>query len=608
MATANRLFFGDNLDVLRRYIPDASVDLIYLDPPFNSDAVYNALFKAKHGSLAASQIKAFDDTWTWDEAAAKAFHETVEGDGGGAVGNALEAFRKMLGDCDMLAYLSIMTQRLKELHRVLKDSGSLYLHCDPTASHYLKIILDAIFGPENFRNEIIWRRTGSHGPRKQFGPIHDVILFFTKTDNYFFEIVRTPYMLGHVQSRYAEQADGRLLQTTGGNILTGAGVTASGESGKPWRGFNPSAKGRHWAVPGDLASQMPASFQGLGVLAKLEALYQAGLISITPGNEWPVPVRYLKEGDGVPLQDIWARQPYTGGTVYGTDDEIDADVGWLGPTSPERLGYPTQKPLGLLYRIIKSSCPESGVVLDPFCGCGTAIHAAELLNRPWIGIDITYLAVAEIKARLAREFPQGVSFETKGEPTSLPDAEALAASDEYQFQFWALGLVGARKHSVKKGADGGIDGRLIFHDDVKGSSKHIIISVKAGKNISVAHVRDLRGVVEREKAAIGVLITMHEPTKPMRQEAASAGFYTSAWGSPGTTHPRIQILTIKELLEGGRIDYPAFRGFNVTHMPATFDPSAPVSPAKAVKQKAIKQSPKKPIPKRRQKGLFDQPE
>jgi site-specific DNA-methyltransferase (adenine-specific) len=416
-------------------------------------------------------------------------------------------------------------------------------------------------------------------------------------------------MKGHVESRYTVQPDGRLLQSTGGNILTGAGVTADGESGKPWRGFNPSAKGRHWAIPGDIASQMASGFEKLGVLDKLEGLYKAGLISITPGNDWPVPVRYLTKGDGVPLQDIWAKQPYTGGTVYGSEDDIDADVGWLGPTSPERLGYPTQKPLGLLRRIIESSCPAGGVVMDPFCGCGTAIHAAELLKRSWIGIDITFLAVAEIKARLAREFPHGVSFQTKGEPTSLPDAEQLAKSDEYQFQLWSLGLVGARKHSIKKGADGGIDGRLIFHDDVKGASKHIVISVKAGKNINVSHVRDLRGVVEREKAAIGVLITMHEPTKPMRKEAASAGFYTSAWVAPGsspTKHPRLQILTIEELLKGKRIDYPAFAGFNVTHMPATFNPLAPAStPAKKIK--GVGQTQKKTKGKSG-RTLFDQTE
>ena len=264
-------------------------------------------------------------------------------------------------------------------------------------------MLDAIFGAANFRNEIVWRRTSAHAPRRRFGPIHDSILFYSRTGRYYFHVQRLPYLRGHVARRYTADAAGRLRFTGGGNVLTGPGAT-DGESGRAWRGFDPAAKNRHWAIPGFLAAQMPASFGDLGALAKLEALYQAGLIEIAPDAAWPMPVRYLTSDDGQPMQDIWAYQPYTEGVVYGDDTGIDADVAWLGPTDPERLGYQTQKPLGLLERIIYSSCPDDGLVLDPFCGCGTTICAAHTLGRRWIGIDSAQLAIEMVSSRLKAMF------------------------------------------------------------------------------------------------------------------------------------------------------------------------------------------------------------
>ena len=303
---SNSLYYGDNLDILRRYIQNESVDLVYLDPPFNSNQTYNVLFQERDGSQSASQIKAFEDTWHWDEQAALFFEETVEA--GGQVAEAMRAFRMLLGPNDMLAYLSMMAPRLVELRRVLKPTGSLYLHCDSTASHYLKMLLDAVFGPVNFRNEIIWRRTGAHGAQRSFGPIHDTILFYSKTPDYFFQIAKGPYMRGHVDRRYTKDDEGRLKFTSGGNVLTGAGAT-QGESGQSWRGFNPSKKNRHWAVPGFLSRQMPPEFMAFGVLKKLDVLYEKGLIDIKDGAAWPTPVRFLNETDGHPLQDIWAYQP-----------------------------------------------------------------------------------------------------------------------------------------------------------------------------------------------------------------------------------------------------------------------------------------------------------
>jgi len=267
--TKNILYYGDNLQILRDYIKDETIDLIYLDPPFKSDQDYNVLFAEQNGSRSAAQIKAFKDTWQWDQAAAAAYREIVER--GGKPSEAMQAFHTFLGESDMLAYLAMMAPRLLELRRVLKSTGSIYLHCDTAASHYLKMLMDAVFGPQNFRNEIIWRRTGAHGPRRSFGPIHDTILFYSKPGEYYFEVVKQPYMKGHVERRYKKDSAGRFKFTSGGNVLTGAGAT-SGESGARWRGFDPSAKNRHWAIPGFLTEQMPEEFQKLGVLKKLEVL------------------------------------------------------------------------------------------------------------------------------------------------------------------------------------------------------------------------------------------------------------------------------------------------------------------------------------------------
>lgn len=562
VAGENQLFYGDNLDVLRLHVKDESVDLVYLDPPFNSNQDYNVLFAEQDGSRAAAQIKAFGDTWRWDQAAARAYEETVEL--GGTVSLVMQAFRTFLGGADlrgsdMLAYLSMMAPRLMELRRVLRPTGSIYLHCDPTASHYLKMLMDAVFGPTNFLNEIIWRRTGAHSTPRRFETIHDVIFFYRKTSQGYFRPLKRPYSKAHVKSRYTLGPDGKYKFGTGGNILSGPGITQEGDSGRPWRGFDPTQKMRHWAIPGYLAEQMPSEFAALTATEKLEALYQAGLVEIKEGAEWPHPVKYLGPDDGIFAPDLWAYQPGTDGVLYGTDEGIDADVQWLAPRDPERLGYQTQKPIGLLERIIGTSCPIGGVVLDPFCGCGTTIEAAQKLGCQWIGIDITHLAVTLMKHRLHDAFGDEAKFKVVGEPTTVDGAEQLATDDPYQFQWWALGLVGARPAEQKKGADRGIDGRLYFHDEGPGGkTKQIVLSVKAGHNVSVAMVRDLGHVRSREGAAIGVLLTMTEPTGPMKREAAGEGFYESPWN--GEKYPRLQIRTVGELLAGKGIAYPSITG------------------------------------------------
>jgi DNA modification methylase len=520
----NVLYYGDNLDVLRRYVKDEVADLVYLDPPFNSNQAYNVLFAEKNGSASHAQITAFDDTWHWDRAAVEAYEEIVEK--GGQVSRAMQAFRQLLGDNDMLAYLAMMAPRLVELRRVLKSTGSMYLHCDPTASHYLKILMDAVFGPDCFRTEIIWKRSSAHSDtkqgRKQHGRIHDVILFYTKTDQWTWNPQYTPYDPEYVDQfyKFVEEGTGRRYRL---DNLTGPGGAKKGNPRYEVMGVT-----RYWRYTKE----------------KMDELIHQGRVVQTRPGAVPAYKRHLDEMPGVPLQDVWT------------------DIKPIASQAAERLGYPTQKPEALLQRIIKASSNEADLVLDPFCGCGTTISVAERLNRRWMGIDITYLAIDLIKRRLQDSYGEKVKYEVIGEPRALSDAQALADQDPFQFQLWALGLLGARRADIKKGADRGIDGELYFHDEGKGGkTKHIVLPVKSGR-VGVKDVRELRAVMEREKAEMAVLITLKKPTRTMRSEAAGCGLYES----PGwkKRYPRLQILTVADLLAGKRIECPALRYSNAT--------------------------------------------
>jgi len=540
--STNTLYYGDNLDILRRYIKDETIDLIYLDPPFNSNQSYNVLFADKSGNKSHAQIKAFEDTWRWSLEAEEEYLNAVET--GGRVSQVMQAFRLFIGENDMLAYLTMMASRLVELRRVLKPTGSIYLHCDPTASHYLKVLMDAVFRPEQFQNEIVWKRTSARSDSHKYNHIHDVILFYSAGRTFTWNAQYMPYDDAYVDKfyRYVEEGTGRRYALD--NLM--AAGTRKGESGKPWRGIDPNARGNHWKY----------------TVATLDELDSIGRIYWPLKGQVPRFKRYLDEMDGLALQSIWV------------------DIPPVSAHAAERLGYPTQKPEALLERIVKASSNEGDTVLDPFCGCGTAVAVAERLQRKWIGIDITHLAISLMKHRLDTAFEGRAKYKVIGEPVSLEGASALAEQDPYQFQWWALGLVGARPEEQKKGADCGIDGRLYFHDgNVKGGTKQIVLSVKAG-HTSVSHLRDLRGVLDREGAAIGVLIAMQEPTKPMRTEAASAGFYESPWWNK--RYPRIQILTIAELLQGKGIDYPPARQVN-----ATFKNAPVAEAAQTDKQQAL---------------------
>lgn len=479
----------------------------------------------------------------------------------------MQAFRTFLGESDMLAYLAMMAPRLVELRRVMKPTGSIYLHCDPTASHYLKMLMDAVFGPQNFKAEIVWQRSSAHSDTSQGlkkpGRIHDTLLYYTKSNEWTFNQQFTAYGDDYVEQRFKfVDAKGRYKDADltaakpGGDTsydwpvkrpvdgswthdLTDEAKTPKGHW--EYKVVRPSA-GRYWAYSKD----------------NMRAFAEADRVHYFSSG-MPRLKQYADAMRGIGLQDIWT------------------DVPPINSQAQERLGYPTQKPEALLERIIQASSNEGDIVLDAFCGCGTTIAAAQRVNRRWIGIDITHLAIGLIRHRLKDSYGEQIAetYRVIGEPVDVSGATDLAVSDPYQFQWWALGLVGARPAEGKKGADKGIDGRIYFHEN-GGTTRQVILSVKAGK-LHANYVRDLRGVVEREQAAIGVLLTLEEPTKPMRTEAASAGFYTSPWGQ----HPRLHILTVGELLAGGRIDMPPIRQTSVTYK------RAPKAIPKAAKQREI---------------------
>ena len=516
----NQLYYGDNLDILRNHIPDESVDLIYIDPPFNSNQAYNVIFSEADGSSSQAQIQAFEDTWHWVESTEQAYHELVE-TAPPLLVETIKSFRGFLTETNLMAYLVMMALRLVELHRVLKPTGSFYLHCDPTASHYLKIILDQIFGVENFQNEIVWKRTSSHNDPKRFGRVGDRILFYSKSKIKTFNVIYSDYSPEQLSRYKYEDERGRYRAEN----LTAPHYSPTRTV--EWRGTHPGSN-RQWRFS----------------IEELERLYAKEYILLRQDG---CPRKdglkvYLDEAKGAPAQNIWS------------------DIPRIGNTSKERLGYPTQKPEALLERIIEASSNEDDVVLDAFCGCGTAVAVAQRLNRRWIGIDITHLAITLLRYRLADAFGDDVKYEIIGEPKDAASARALAVQDRYQFQWWALSLIRARPYQgKKKGADEGVDG-VIYYEDVdpdkpkKTLTQKIVVQVKSGR-VSVRDIRELKSVVDSQDAVIGIFITLNPPTQPMVKEAAAAGRFQ--WlHITQTTYPKIQIRTIEELLSGHGIEYP----------------------------------------------------
>jgi len=517
----SHLYFGDNLDVLREYVASASVDLVYLDPPFNSNRNYNVIF-ARSDRITDSnnaQIQAFDDTWRWSPVTEEQYHEMLAGSVPNRVADVVRALHALLGENDAMAYLVNMAPRIVELHRVLRATGSLFLHCDPTMSHYLKILLDAVFGPERFINEIIWKRTSSHSSAKKFAPIHDVILYYSAAGKPTWMSPRTDYDPAYLDKYYRfNDGDGRLYWRAD---VTGAG-TRTGLSGQVWRGIDPASFGRHWSTTPD----------------DLDRLDAEGRIYWPPGGRRiPQYKRYRDELKGVAVPDMW--------------DDIDK----INPKAAERLGYPTQKPLALLDRIIAATTREGDTVLDPFCGCGTTVDSAQRLGRQWIGIDITYIAVDLIRKRLQHTYGESINdaYDVTGIPRDLGSARSLFDRSPFEFERWAVSLVHGTPNQKQVG-DRGIDGVVRFYTDKAGQTGRVLVSVKGGKSLGPQFVRDLVGTVQTERAEMGSLLTLTEPTRGIREAVAHAGTYR--WPVTGSPFPRAQVLTVESLMNGQRMQAP----------------------------------------------------
>jgi site-specific DNA-methyltransferase (adenine-specific) len=537
----NRLYFGDNLKWLsdRKEFPDVSVDLVYLDPPFNSNADYNVLFREPTGQVSQAQFHAFTDTWSWADAA-ETYHQFIDDCPNVAVVEMMEAFHSFLKNSPMMAYLAMMAPRLVELHRVLKPSGCLYLHCDPTASPYLRTILDNIFGAENLRNEIVWQRTPSKSlMTRRLARNHDLILGYQRSDEAKWNLGKA--FLAYDADNLGEKTANKYRHTDADGRVYRLDNLINPNPNRPNLTYEFRGVTRVWRWTKE----------------RMQEAYDAGLVVQTRPGAVPQLKRYLDEQRGIPLGDVWT------------------DIPPINSQAKERLGYPTQKPVALIERILELSGNPGDVVLDPFCGCGTTIHAAQKLGRQWIGIDITYLAINLIKRRLKDAFGEEIEFEEKGQPTDFAGAKQLAENDKFQFQHWALSLIGARplKEGEGKGADRGVDGLLYFYEterrDIPGRvmeeplprsepvhREKIIVQVKGG-GVNRGDVATLLGDVENQKAAGGILITLEKQSKQMRTEAADAGRFTSKlWHDKD--YPRIQILTVEGLLNGTeRVDAPA---------------------------------------------------
>lgn len=535
MTERNFLFYGNNLEVMRKSIKNETVDLCYIDPPFNSQRDYNQIYN-NIGEEDQAQAQAFTDTWIWDEIAIAGYGEIIsnaEGRFSPPVVELIKGLRSVLGPGSLCAYLVSLTLRVTEIHRVLKSTGSFYLHCDPTASHYLKVVLDAIFCSSggDFKNEIIWKRTSARSDSHKWNHIHDVLLFYTKGKKYTWKTQFMGYDDEYIDDFYNEVDEN-------GDVYMSDNLTApqkrGGFSGKPWRGIDPTSKGRHWALPKQFLDSLGIS--GGTVQSRLDQLDALGRV-IWPDKENGVPryKRYLKDMPGLAIQSIVN------------------DIPPIARNSGEKLGYQTQKPQALLERIIRASSNEDDVVLDAYCGCGTTIDAAQRLKRKWIGIDITYQSIAVVLKRL--EDTYGKQFVDTiilgGIPKDMKSVYALANKKDdrlrKEFEKWSI-LTYTNNRAVineKKGADAGIDGIAFFKVGRKDNAK-IIFQSKSGA-VGRKDIATLRGDMERTEAVLGVLITLEVPTKPMTQEAKAAGQYQHP--EMGRTYDRITIVTAQEIVE-----------------------------------------------------------
>jgi site-specific DNA-methyltransferase (adenine-specific) len=511
---ADRLHIGDNLDILKRYGTAESVDLIYLDPPFKKNRAYHLIFRDESGRTSDAQQLAFDDSWHWGPTAEAHYRSLVvppeEAPSPGKLSITVGSLVEAIGRTELTAYLVEMGVRLVELHRVLKRTGTLYLHCDPTASSYLRVLLDAIFGPERFMAEIVWKRTTTHSDAKRWSPDADRLLVYTKSDSFTFHPAFEPHDPGYLERDYRfREPDGRVYR-----LHDMASPNPRPNLMYAWNGHQPPAKG--WRF----------SRETMGRLDREGRIWYPDSKSKRPKVK-----RYLDEMPGTRIGSVWSDLPN------------------VHPWSKERLGYPTQKPLALLERIILASSDEGDVVLDPFCGCGTAMEASIAANRRWVGIDVSDQAIRVINERFmklfGREVPTGVIA-----PRDVATARRLSLRKphgRHEFEMWAINLIGGRPNP---GRDRGVDGIIPFVGR-RGRVQRALVSVKSGK-VKPGDMRDLKGAVGRERAAVGVLVTLAGASDEMHLEATTAGEY-----EPGI--PKLQIITVAEALAGARPVLPMYR-------------------------------------------------
>ena len=530
----NRLYYGDCLTIMQE-MPLASVDLIYLDPPFNSNREYNAIYKDETGRPLPDQIEAFCDLWKLDEERERAIRQVPILMREAGIDDGVAEFWRLWMNAlretqpRLIAYLSYMAQRLLPMRGLLKPTGSIYLHCDPTAGHYIKALMDAVFGHDNFRNEIIWKRTTTHSDSGTWSRVSDTILYYTVSRNFTWNTPSTPHSDDYVREKYRhDDGDGRRYMLD----------NMTSPNPRPnmmyeWKGFPHPAKGWRYSQ---------------ATMARLDAEERIWYPTLKDGghdvNRRPRLKRYLDEMKGGAVGTIWT------------------DIDPINSQARERLGYATQKPLALLERIIAASSNPGDVVFDPFCGCATTLEAAERLGRRWIGIDIAIHAVkrvAKIRLQERLRLAEGTHFTIEGVPRNLEGAHDLWKRDKYQFQKWAVEQVDGFV-TTKKAADGGVDGRLYFARPGIRDFRSMLIAVKGGTNVGIGIVRDLRGVLERSEADMAGLIVMHEPGARKRENFASEMAAAGDLEVHGTLYPRMQLLTIEEVLDGARFRTPGAVG------------------------------------------------
>ena len=546
----NKLYYGDCLTVMQREMKANSVDLIYLDPPFNSNRTYNAIYKDETGRPLPDQIEAFCDLWTLDPERERAIRKMPKFMRSQNIDESIVKFwsvwMKALRDTNpkLLAYLSYMVERLVQMKIILRPAGSIYLHCDPTYSHYIKVIMDGIFGEKNYRAEIVWKRHNAHND-KLFGRIHDTILYYSYGDRTIPDDVLIPLTPERLQAYNYSDDQGKYESAD----LTASG-SSSGESGKPWRGVDP--RNRHWSPPrtGKYAKYIEENFipnyrSVVGVHDRLDMLDEAGFIHWTQQRK-PRLKRYLIPDAGQPPQSMW--------------DDIAPVRG------EEDKGYPTQKPVDLLNRIIKASSKAGDVVFDPFCGCGTTLEAAQRLNRKWIGIDIAIHAIKRVSAtRLNEEcgLIEERDYEITGVPRTLEGAEDLWKRDKHQFQKWAVEMVDGFVTS-KKSRDGGVDGRLYFPMAEGADLKAMKLQVKGGGTVDIESLRALAGIIDEEDYPMGGFITRKTLGRMQRKNFLDFCETKGEIEIGGVSYPRLQILCVEEILEGKQFNTPIVRGRSST--------------------------------------------